>query len=135
MKKEKGFTLVELVVTTGIVAVVSLSLLAGYSACYNLSEMTKNIIIATEDAQRVASQIRSVAASTWTMVTPTDWTSWAAANGCNTLPTEQVLVVFVDRDADGNALNDDPLQADINVIWQEKGRVRTFSITELITTR
>ncbi len=135
LNRKAGFTLVELMVAAGIVAVVSMSLLAGYSACFTLAEMSRNIIVATEDAQRVASQMRSIAVTAWASVVTTNWTTWAAANGCNSLPTEQVLVVFVDRDADGDALTDDPLQANINVTWQEKGRARTFTVTELITLR
>ena len=134
-EKGKAFTLVKLIIAVAIFTTALVSLLAGYVLNFNLAEMAKNIIIATEDARRIIEQMRAQAVVSFSTITTVDWTSWAAGNGCNTLPQEQVFVLFADRDGYGDPFDDDPLDASVNVTWQEKGRFRNLSFSVLITTR
>ncbi len=55
----KGFTLLELVITTGILIFALCGILATYIACLELSETTKNSNLALNSASRVLEEIRS----------------------------------------------------------------------------
>ena len=133
MIKIKAFTLVELMVAASITGIAVFSLLASYIACISLTEMTSNITIATEDGRRVIEQMRSMGATSLSSIISTDWTTWAANNGCNNLAQEQILVVYQDRDGTGDPLDDDPLDVTVNVTWQERGRARIIDFYTLIT--
>ena len=135
MAKKRAFTLIELLFAACITGIAVFSLLASYVACIVLTETANNITIATGDGQRVIEQIRSVGASSLASVRNTDWAAWAAANGCDNLPDEQVLVTYDDRDGSGNALDDDPLAVVVNVVWQERERARILDLHTLVTVR
>ncbi len=134
-KRRNGFTLIELMIGITLVGTVLLSLLAGYMACLTLNEISRDIMIATEDARRVIEQMRSLSVSTLSDITGINWTTWAVNNGLNALTSEQITVSYTDRDATGTGLDDDPLYVTVTVNWQEKTRARGFSLVALITVR
>ena len=135
MKKNKAFTLVELLFSCAIVGICLFSLVYSFIMCYALSEGTKNTTIAIEDARRVIEQMHSLSTDSLTLVYNRDWTAWGAANGCDSLPSEQVLVTYVDRDSSGDALDDDPLEVSVNITWQERQRSRIINFSVLLTPR
>lgn len=130
-----GFTFVELMICIAIVSTALLSLLVGYTACLTLNEISRNMMVATEEARRVVEEMRSLSVSALSDITSRDWTTWAAANGFNNLPSETVAVAYTDRDATGTGTDDDPLDVTVTINWQEKGRARSFSLVALVTVR
>ena len=130
-----GFTMIEIMISITFLSIVLLGLISGYMNCLRLNEMSKSTTIATEDARRVLEQMRSDAITTLADITSVDWTAWAAANGLDSLASEQIAVGYVDRDGSGNALDDDPLEVVIFVTWQDGQRPRSLNLSTLITVR
>ena len=143
--RDNGFTMIEIMISITFLSIVLLGIISGYMNCLRLNEMSKSTTIATEDARRVLEQMRSEAVTSLSDITSVDWTAWAAANGLNSLESEQIAVGYVDRDstvdkdANGNALDDalieDPLEAAIFVTWQDGQRQRSLNLASLITVR
>jgi len=57
--KKNGFTLAELLLAVAILAVALCAILATYAACFNLTNISKNVNIATSAAQGLIEQIRN----------------------------------------------------------------------------
>lgn len=127
-KNKKAFTFIELMIGITIIGIALLSLLMGYMACLNINEITRNIIIASEDCRRVIEEMKSLSVSSVSDITGRNWTSWAASNGCNSLSSELVTVAYVDS-------NDNPLDVTVTVSWQQKGRAQNLSMGTLISER
>jgi len=133
--RAKGFTMIEIIISITFLSIVLLGLISGYMNCLRLNEMSKSTTIATEDARQVLEQMRSGAITTLADITAVNWTAWAAANGLDSLASEQIAVGYVDRDGNGNALDDDPLEVAIFVTWQDSQRLRSLNLSSLITVR
>ncbi len=131
----KGFTMIEIMISIAFLSIVLLGLISGYMNCLRLNEMSKSTTIATEDARRVLEQMRSDAITTLADITSVDWTAWAVANGLDSLGSEQIAVGYVDRDGNGDALDDDPLEVAIFVTWHDGQRLRSLNLASLITVR
>lgn len=132
---EKAFTFIELMISLTILAIVILGILSGYVGCLTINEMSKSTTIATQDARRVISQMRSLAVDSLTDITAEDWTTWGANNGCDSLDSEQVVVTYTDRDASGSGLDDDPLEVTVTINWVDNRRARSLILGTLITVR
>lgn len=124
----RGFTLIEVVVTMLVFAVASVALAGFYVGAARLGESSRNLSRALNDVRAVAEAIRDASASGLATVTATNWTNWAAQNGLTGLPNEAVTVTYVNPGAD-------PLQATVQVSWQEAGRARSASVDTLVTRR
>ncbi|MFH1061785.1 MAG: type II secretion system protein [Candidatus Omnitrophota bacterium] len=135
MKKNKAFTLIELMISSVILVVCLFSLITSFIMCYGLSETARNTTIATEDGRRVIEEMRSTSAESLVLVVNEDWSAWAAAHGCVNLEQEQILVTYTDRNGTGDPLDDDPLEVSVNVTWQERGRWRILNFNVLLTPR
>ncbi|MCM8813363.1 MAG: prepilin-type N-terminal cleavage/methylation domain-containing protein [Candidatus Omnitrophica bacterium] len=135
-RNKRGVTFIELLISTTIAGVAVFGLLALYLSCVRLYEISAHTTVATQDACRVLEQMRSFAQTTLFAVTSTDWTQWASANGCTSLPQEQVVVVFNDLDGSGDPFDDDPLAVQVNVVWAEGGELRQpLTLSTLLTRR
>jgi len=134
-RRNKGFTMVELLISIGGLSIVLLGLISGYMGCLKINEMSRNTTVATEDARRVIEQMRKYAVDSLTDITNENWTTWAANDGCTSLDSEQIVVTYIDRDASGSGLDDDPLEVSVAVNWQDKTRARTLTVGGLITVR
>jgi len=134
-RRNKGFTMIELLICIGGLSIVLLGLVSGYIGCLKINEMSRNTTIATEDARRVIEQMRKYAVDSLTDITNENWTTWAANNGCTSLDSEQIVVTYIDRDSSGSGLDDDPLEVSVTVNWQDKTRARTLTVGGLITIR
>ncbi len=132
---EKAFTFIELMISLTILAIVILGILSGYVGCLKINEMSKSTTIATLDARRIISQMRSLAVDSLADVTAEDWTTWGANNGCANLDSEQVVVTYIDRDGSGDALDDDPLEVTVTINWVDNQRARSLILGTLITVR
>jgi prepilin-type N-terminal cleavage/methylation domain-containing protein len=133
--RTKGFTMIEIMVSIMFLSIVLLGLISGYINCLRLNEMSKSTTIATEDARMVLEQMRSDAMTKLADITAVDWTAWSAANGLDSLDSEQIAVGYTDRDGTGNALDDDPLEVSIVVTWRDGLRIRNLILASLITVR
>ncbi|MBI4846075.1 MAG: type II secretion system protein [Candidatus Omnitrophica bacterium] len=135
LKNKAGFTFIELLIGITVLGVAILGIIIGYVSCFNINEISRNMTIATEDARQVIEQMRSLAVGPLTDIVIEDWTAWAQNNGLDSLDNEQISVVFIDRDASGDALDDDPLEVSVTVTWQDKLRARSVTLASLITVR
>lgn len=136
----RGFTLLELMVTAGILVVSLLALLATYISLAALIESSRNTTVAINDANRVIEQMRNSAATSFTSMVSTNWTGWASSNGANTLTDEQVGFCYYNLNGtlifcSNGSTSANPVQVNINVSWTERSRARSEQVVTLITNR
>ena len=116
----KGFTLLELVIASGILTVAILGLLASLQSPFTLNSASKETAIALQDASRVLEEIR---VATFSTIPTTNWTTWAQTNGLTHLVNEAVTVTTIGTD---------PLTVTVQVTWTSlggKGPQRTLLLS------
>ena len=117
----KGFTLVELMVSLGVLVVGLLGILLANTYTEKASQGAYERMVTLQDAHRAIELMRSASA---TGDFPTNVTSAfpneARVTGFNNLSGEQVIVTYPDSKAD-------PLDLTVTTSWKERG-VRNFSI-------
>ncbi len=124
LNKNKGFSLLELMIGVGILVVAVAGILAFYVACFNLTEGSRSLTVAMHDATKLMERIR---VTNFSDIQTTDWAAWMVSEGgFDTLPNESIGVAFA---------NSDPIQIDITVSWTDKGRIKTKTLTSLISQR
>lgn len=128
MKKPKGFTLIEVVVSTLIVAVAIVALLGTFLSGLILVESGRNMAVAAADARSVFEEMRRLSASGMGSVTTRNWTTWSRGSGLTSLGNEAVAVGFRNPAAD-------PVEATVTVSWSERNRNRAASFTSFLTRR
>lgn len=133
--KRRAFSLVEIMISIMVLMATLPALLLGFINYFALNKITEDFTIAIADASRVIEQMRSLSVTSLAGITAQDWTTWASNNGCTSLPLEQVLVAYTDRDASGDSLDDNPLAVTVNVGWQRSGRIYNLNFATLITER
>lgn len=136
LRKSKAFTLIEVMIVTGILVVLLPALLKSIVSYSMLNAATRDRVVATADCRLVVEQIRGISktGSALSDITSVDWTNWAANNGVNNLPSEAVAVAYADLDGSGDPLDDDPLAITATVTWQtQEGRVDNVSFSTLAT--
>ncbi len=107
---KRGFTLLELMISCGVIMVALAGLLSTYVACLELNETTRNTNLALSAAQRVSEEIRS---ATFTGIA-------ASYNGYNfTVPGIPAGASFGHVYVD----NSDPalLNITVGVCWEQRG--------------
>lgn len=127
--KNQGFTLVEVLITIGILTVVIVGLLQLFVYCSNLAEAAGNTTLSINEAQNKMEEIRNhdfstVATDYASGGTPGNTFALTSLNGTGTITPSQV--------GGSSGL----LQIQINVAWQNKNS-RNFStaLTGLIAER
>lgn len=123
-----GFTLMEVVITTLILAVGLTALMAGFLSGLVLVESGRNMATAGADARAVLEEMRRLSGGGLAPVAATNWSTWARGSGLTTLQNESVLVRFRNPNAD-------PLEATVTVSWVEGTRNRSATFTGLVTKR
>lgn len=112
----RGFTLVELMITAGILTIVLSGLLATFVSCILMNESNNNLVIAVNDAQYVLEEIKGLAYED-------------INNFINNFNQFQFIILHDERitfpDPDiGTRI----AEVTVNVRWTERGRVRNFSL-------
>lgn len=126
--RPSGFTLIELVVSTLIVAVGIVALMGTFLSGLGLVESGRNMAVAAADARTVFEEMRRLSGSGLPSVTGRNWAAWSAGAQLTSLPNETVAVGFQNPAAD-------PLRATVTVNWSERNRARSSSFTSLVTRR
>lgn len=131
----QGFTLMEAVIGTFLIAVGLVALMSAFLSGLMLVESGRNQAVASADARAVFEEMRRLSVSGLRpsgnrveVVTTRDWSTWSRTAGLTTLPSETISVSFRD-------LNADPLEATVTVNWTEKRRNRSSRFTGLVTRR
>ena len=127
MRKE-GFTLIEVVVSTFVLAVGILALLGTFLSGLILVESSRNGSVAAADARAVFEEMRRLSGGSLAQVTAQNWSAWSRNAGLTTLPNEQITVGFRNPAAD-------PVEATVTVRWQERNRNQARAFTSLVTRR
>jgi len=123
LRNKKGFTLIEVAISVGILAFVLCGIVSSLVGFMSLSQLARDKTVAVNDAQQVMEKIWDTSFSN---ITSVDWTDWAANNGCNTLRNEQVNVTY-----DVSVV--DLLKITVTVTWQTKNRPMSISLISLRT--
>lgn len=114
MIRNKGFTLVELLLAVFILALAIGGALLLFVSSMVSSEMAWDTTVATSHAQNILEEMQT--RPTREGITSVDWHAWADAQGLNTLPGEKIDVVIVDPSVN-------PLNIHLTVHWTRKLRV------------
>ncbi|RJP29041.1 MAG: type II secretion system protein [Candidatus Omnitrophota bacterium] len=114
-KKGKGFTLLELMTTIVILVIVISGLLYSYVVCILLNESNANLITATNDAQMVLEQMKSLAYNNIATYVPPSLTN---------LQDEAVTI--------NRSIGSKIAQIRVNVSWTERQRQRNIEIVTRI---
>lgn len=128
-RDRQGFTLAEVLIAVGILAVVIVGLLQLFVHCSNLAEAAGNTTLAVNEAQNKMEEIRSHNFSTMAVDyasggTPGNAFTLTSLNGTGAITISQV--------GGSSAL----LQVRIDVVWQNKnGRNFSTALTGLIAGR
>ena len=128
MKGEKGFSLVEAILTVGLCSIAMLMLIG--AICYSLflNAETKNRLVALNEARRVVEQVRRVAdtyglTGAGSVTSPNvPWNSYIQ----NILTNETVQVT---------TSGTDPLSVIVTIGWLEKARSQSLHLTTKVTNR
>ena len=112
---KKGFTLAEVLVSTGILTVIIVGLIKILIYCSLLADMSANITIAMRDAQNKLEEIRN---SDYSSITTNYVSGGTPGNTFNLSQGTGEGVIYMD------ASNPDLLKIEIDVSWKNKdGRV------------
>ncbi|MBP7087723.1 MAG: type II secretion system protein [Candidatus Omnitrophica bacterium] len=133
--KKKAFSLIEIMISIMVLMATLPALLLGFINYFALNRITEDFTVATADASRIIEQMRSLSVNSLANIASQDWVTWAANNGCTSLPSEQAQVTYTDRDASGDSLDDNPLAVTVTVSWQRNNRTQSLSFATLITER
>ncbi len=123
-KKNKGFTLVELMFAVSILLVSILALLSGFFGALFLNNSSNNLTTAVNDAQYVLEQIKGL---NYTNCIQNNFTG-----GCYTLP------VFTNLPGEEVSLSPAPVigsnisKITVKISWQDKQKTRSFSLATYI---
>jgi len=124
LKKRHGFTLVELLLAVLILAGAVGGVLLLYTTSMVSSQLAWDTTVAVSHAEHILEEMQS--RNTFEDIVSTDWKNWAASQRLNTLPGENVDIVFADKTAD-------PLDIQVGVKWVRKSRQNNVVLRTSIT--
>ena len=134
-KKEKGFTLIELMITIAVVILALLGLLSANTMMMRTSGTVFERAVATQHANQVVERIRDLATGSLASVTTTFPNAGVVNSALYTstaselLSNESVSVIYADPAAN-------PLDATVTVNWNAQGlRPVSTNIRTLIAKR
>ena len=137
IQSQKGFSLIEVLFASAVILLLVVGFLGSSTALQFANQAAYERSIALQDANQVIERMRNTAVSgtfpgNVTAVYPNN----GAVSGFTSLTSEAVSVTYTDRNGDGNALTDNPLDVTVTVTYLENGRRNTsMSLRSLITQR
>lgn len=114
---KKGFTLLELMISSAILLVALSGLLSTFVYSLLINETSQNLVIAANDAQYVLEQIKSLSYNDIDAYSPPQFNNLEG----ETIPNPTVTQVR-------SGLK----QITVNVNWTERNKARTFSLSTRI---
>ncbi len=131
---KKGFTLVELLLAVGLMAMIIAAVGGGFGYASSMSAFAKNKVTAANHAEKIMEEVRRVTdavglSGTGSATDANYWTTWLAAQTAPELAGASSSVSFP------NGTGSDPLQILVTVNWSEKNATRTFKLYGLVTPR
>ncbi len=117
---DKGFTLLELMVVTGILLIVISGLLVTFVYCLLLNESNNNLVIAAGDAQYVLEELSEMKGAEYNQID--DYIADFSPAAFTNLSNE--TVTFPDPVFGSNIT-----EVTVNVSWTERGRARDFALS------
>lgn len=145
IKYRKAFTLLELMVSLAVLFIGIIGILSVYIYCYRLSETSRNMAQAVNDARAVLEAMRDESNSSLWNVEYTNWNNWAMGTAAtisgktnttllNSLSGEQVNITMTEIGTP--PLKIKALQVTIAVSWLESaGAQKSISVMSLVTQR
>ena len=113
IKRNKGFTLVELLVAVFILAVAIGGVLLLYATSMISSQLAWDTTVATSHAEYVLEEAQRTDSIGSILIM--NWEGWAVAQGLNTLPNETVDIIFSEPSSN-------LLDMEVTVNWTRKMR-------------
>ncbi len=138
IKREYGFTLLELMFSILILSVGIVGILAVYVYCYDLNDASRNTTQATNDAKSVFEAMRDESSISLGNVAITNWNLWAS--GLNPTASGKInntpLTSLTQENITTSITGSDPLQIAVTVSWVGRSaRQRQISLITLMTKR
>ncbi len=127
MNKKQGFTLIELMIALAIIVPVLLGAIGLNVYVFRISERSRRVVVALEDAHTVIERIRNTSETSLAQVATT-YPSGQAVAGFNNLPSEQVTVTYPNAAAD-------PLVMTVTVNWSDRQGTMTRALATQVTHR
>lgn len=127
-RRAGGFTLIEVVISTLVLAVGVVALLSAFLSGLLLVESGRNMATAAADARTVFEEMRQTSAGGLAPVAARNWGTWSRGAGLTGLTNEAIAVQFQNPAAD-------PLETTVTVTWTERNRNRSARFTGLVTRR
>ena len=122
LRLNKGFTLIEVLVSTYILLIGICSMLSIFVYFQSSAQSAWDKTLAISHAEHVLENMQTKAALS--DIVPTDWRQWGKDQNLYTLPQETLKVTF--RDPRG-----DPLNIQVLVQWKRKRTNSTFIETQI----
>ncbi len=117
-KREKGFTLVELLIAVFILSVAIGGVLLLYTTSMMSSQLAWDISVATSHAEYVLEEAQTH--DSIDEITRFNWKGWTDVQGLNTLPSETIDIAFSDLSRD--EVTSPLLDMQVTVNWVRKSR-------------
>ena len=133
MRPRRGFTLIELAIAVAVLVIAILTAVLSLLKLQDLSELSKEKVVALTDANRVLEAMRDTANASVLNLQNTNWTTWAATNVINTKGTneprldQETVTVTVGA---GN-----PVSVTFVLTWNHRRRSVSFRVVTLMTDR
>ena len=108
-----GMTLMELLIAAFVLSVGIVSTLLFFSSAMLSADYAGDITVASTHAEHVLEEMRS--RNSLRDITLTNWEDWAAKDGLNALPAENLSVAYTNAAAD-------PLEVTVDVGWTKRSR-------------
>lgn len=133
MGSKRGFGLIELVVALGILMIAILTAAFSIMNLQDMSELSKEKLVALTDANRVLEAMRNSANISTTNLQSTNWTTWATVNVMNTKTANETLLD--QENITAIVGNGNPALVTLTVTWNHRQRPYTYQVVTLMTDR